>query len=763
MNNIKVTSYCGFSKVRDTLTLSEFFQHIRNGKYAAKVFVIHQLAGEGKIKEANNRKRQLDFFTVTAVYQEKRLPESIETYNDLITIDIDGLSNTQVETFRPLIEQDPTTVGCFLTPKQHGFKIIASLQSDAVTRLKSVFLATEPVPYPQLEKYHSAVYELTRIHYETLLGTVVDTSGKDISRGIFASFDPQMFFSPERAEGIRSVRVEPLPPQENRDTAGNDHTPEHSGTPMPVPAKDPALPDPATCLEFKKCIAITRRTVRYEEGSHNTFLFALGNWCFRRKLDEATVKQLAAKEFGENGRWDTDTPISNGYTYTNKIREAEKTSAGKLPTVYQVLHFLEPRYTFRRNIILDRLEFCEHSPKAPEAEEDSDSANPADPTGHISHSSSPSSIPGTFRPLATKDLNTLFLHLNEAGISYPLANLKAIIDSDYAREFDPLTEYFHSIPPWDGKTDFITQLADTITTDDTSFWRQAFSRWITGMVACATGMQHANQQALILYGKQGKGKSTWIRRLLPPELREYYRNGMIDPVNKDDLLLLSTRILINMEEFEGVRTGDIAELKRIITQENVTIRKAYDIQTKVYPRRASFIGSSNNMQFLKDISGSRRFLVIRTEKIDYRAKIDYDGVYAQVMHLLKNGYQYWFEGEEVESLNARNERHRIKDPLEENLYIYFRQATPKDYTLKWIPAAAILSHLSIYGRTQANTQAQQILVQLLERDRFMKRVNKTGITEYGVVERTPQEIDESARKIEGNIQLTIDIEQDKTK
>lgn len=157
-----------------------------------------------------------------------------------------------------------------------------------------------------------------------------------------------------------------------------------------------------------------------------------------------------------------------------------------------------------------------------------------------------------------------------------------------------------------------------------------------------------------------------------------------------------------MEEFEGVKTGDIAELKRIIGQENVTIRKVYDTQAQLYPRRASFIGSTNNMQFLKDYGGNRRFLVIPVKTIDYRTPVDHKGVYAQAVQLIEDGFRYWFEGNEIDDINTRNERHRMKDPLEENLYVYFRPAGEKDFEVKWKPAAAILATLSVYGRTQAN-------------------------------------------------------------
>lgn len=71
------------------------------------------------------------------------------------------------------------------------------------------------------------------------------------------------------------------------------------------------------------------------------------------------------------------------------------------------------------------------------------------------------------------------------------------------------------------------------------------------MVACALDDKIENQLAIIMKGEQGKGKSSWIRHLLPPELSKYYRNGMINPENKDHMLFLSQCLLINLEEFEA--------------------------------------------------------------------------------------------------------------------------------------------------------------------------------------------------------------------
>lgn len=73
----------------------------------------------------------------------------------------------------------------------------------------------------------------------------------------------------------------------------------------------------------------------------------------------------------------------------------------------------------------------------------------------------------------------------------------------------------------------------------------------------------------------------------------------------------------------------------------------------------------------------------------------------------RQGFQYWYENEEITFLNNRNEAFRQKDPIEENLFFYFRAARQNDIQAQWYPASYLLSVLSMNGRTQANTQTKK--------------------------------------------------------
>lgn len=548
MENIPVTTYRGFSAVSGETTFTQDMADIRNGKHAKLIIKIASLVAQGKVEEANHVKKQLPFRTLTANYRERRLAPSITRYNPVITLDIDDLEERQLEQTRTLINEDPHTLGSFLSPKRHGYKLFVFMQTEYARRLYDRLRQGE-VTYATLEEIHLKLYSAAKEHYEALLGVEVDGSGKDISRGYFISFDPHAYINAALLEQISPLPARIIPP------AKKENSPKKTPveTVHPLPASSAATPQDAKPWEkliFSQAVTAVKRTTRFRAGNRDNFLFALGNKCYSKGLDEQTAIRLAKNEFGQEYP-DVESPLHNAYIYTNKTSEAATKKEEKKPVINQVMSFLEEHYGIRRNLILDRLEFMPYALSADAGK--------------------------GYRPMRGKDYNTMFVDLQMAGISCYQNFLRAVIDSNYAKEFNPYTDYLYALPPWDG-TDYIARLADTLTTENRELWQKGFKRWIVGLVACALSDEDMNQLVIILYSEQGKGKSSWIRRLLPPEWKEYFYNGIIDPSNKDDARLLATRIIINMEEFEGVKPGELAALKRIIAQDNVTQRKAYDIE-----------------------------------------------------------------------------------------------------------------------------------------------------------------------------------------
>lgn len=213
MENIPVTAYSGFSNVRGEITLRKVIENITTGIHAKSVSKIRLLVGQGKMEEANNVKKQLPFYTVTAGYREKRQAYSVIRYTHITLLDIDDQPEEKLEELRGKINGDPDTLASFLTPKGHGFKVFVFLKTDYATRLRATLAAKEKVGFSTLEKHHLAMYNACKEYYEKLLGVEVDGSGKDISRGFFTSFDEKAYMNEGLLKEVDETLTNIIPPE----------------------------------------------------------------------------------------------------------------------------------------------------------------------------------------------------------------------------------------------------------------------------------------------------------------------------------------------------------------------------------------------------------------------------------------------------------------------------------------------------------------------------------------------------------------------
>lgn len=712
MEDLFITTYRGMSCVSGSISAELLFKFIRGDVYRNRIQRLREAEAEGDFTKADRMKKQLPYFTMTATYQLERLAYSMIKYQDIITLDFDSMRKEDLADHRIKANACPDTLANFISPRMHGLKLLVYPTSDEAQKLRAELNAQKTIDMEALDEYHHKMFDLASEQYAKLFNCEIDSSGKDLSRGFFASHDPDAFLSLERLNQVKPLEVNlKLPTKEEcKKKKGKKKAPVF----FPIAMQpNETLPDLQTQHEFYKALEYTRRKHHFEEGDRDNFLYCLGNQCYRRLLSEEDAVALTRSKFGAVPDFDFEQPFRNGYLYTSKTDKMEEEK--QEPKIFKVIKFMDENYEIRRNIVKEQIEF------RPKTE------------------ATPNKKPSSFITLRTKDINTFYINAQMKGVYCSQTYLKAIVDSDYAKPFNPFTHYFFSLPAWDGKTDYIAQLAATVKAVDQAFFEDSLRHWLVGMVACAINDDVQNHQLLLLYGEQGKGKSFFIRRLLPPELKSYCRHGMIRPDKTDHLLQLSSCLIIDLDEFDSISPWHMQDLKRLIIQDEVTERKVYDIQTYNYVRRASFIASTNNPHCLQDIKENRRILFNSILNVNYHVPLNYEGIYAQALALYRQGFQYWYEKEEITFLNNRNENFRLKDPVEENLFFYFHAAKGGEINAQWYPASHILSMLSMNGRTQSNQQAQKILVTVLEKNDFHKRVTPNGVTEYQVVEYSPEE------------------------
>jgi CheY-like chemotaxis protein/two-component sensor histidine kinase len=289
-----------------------------------------------------------------------------------------------------------------------------------------------------------------------------------------------------------------------------------------------------------------------------------------------------------------------------------------------------------------------------------------------------------------------------------------------------------------GDEDRIKALAARVPTNQPN-WEHYLHTWLLGMVAHWQGRKSLTGNALVplLIGRQGCGKSSFCRILLPKELRDYY-NDRINFKNETDLNLgLTSFALINIDEFDKTTARQQVLLKYLLSTADVKFRPPYGKAYKQYRRYASFIGTTNQPKPLTDPTGSRRFVCVEvTDMINFSDDLDHYQIYAQLKAEIEQGMKYWLDDDEIARLIDENERFQRIDSLEEMIAAVFRKPEEGEAG-HWFSATEVLEKLQArYGKTTLkNYSPEKIGTRLSSRHFAFESDHKRKGNCYLMVER----------------------------
>lgn len=230
--------------------------------------------------------------------------------------------------------------------------------------------------------------------------------------------------------------------------------------------------------------------------------------------------------------------------------------------------------------------------------------------------------------------------------------------------FDPIVEYFETLPKYDPDKDpdHIDLLSEFVITDDNAYFKQIFRKILVWIAAQALLRVPFNKYCLTLVGEQNDGKTSFLNFLVPDKLKEYYRSGF-DFETKDGKISLVQNFLINLDELASFDKREInSKFKAVLAESGVKYRPLYKPKEVLHPRRASFLASTNQYEFLTDETGNVRWFVFPVKHIlhdnggknGYNKLVNIDNVWAQVYHLMQTGFDFNFSPEELEKQRDRN-------------------------------------------------------------------------------------------------------------
>ena len=583
-----------------------------------------------------------------ALEQENRNGSRVtRNYNGLVLLEVNNLTGQdEAEAVRRGAAEMPQTLMAFVGAEGQSVKIICrgELFPQGATQTSGPFSAEKsmdsqiPQTSEDIALFHENLYERARLIYNGQLGVTVEKLDPMTQRVCYMSYDPQVVYNPiatpiyAKAEKPSSqIRYQASTQELTSGQLGSDRY--HSIH---------------TVFEFNlsKAYDDTEGIADDDEQRHAT-LQRLAAYCLETGLPQGVAMrqalmhsafwkypELVKKVFENTYRED----LVKKYMEKKKMQRTGTIPAETLLTM-KVNLFLTSNYELRKNVMRGVAEYRMR-------------------TG----------IGFSFQDLTEEARNSITMRAMEQGIKCWDKDIRRFINSDDIERYDPMNDYLENLPRWDGK-DRVTALAERIPTEWEE-WTHLFHIWMRSRVAMWLGKGQLTGNALVplLIGRQGCGKSSFCRILLPRDLQEYY-NDRINFKNEQDLNLgLTSFALINLDEFDKITQRQQILLKYLVSTADLKYRPPYGKAYTSNRRYASFIGTTNDQTPLTDPSGSRRFVCVSINgDIDFETPVQHSQIFAQLKQEIRNGERYWLTKDEERRLMEHNLQYQRMNGLGEML------------------------------------------------------------------------------------------------
>ena len=691
--------------------LADIAEAIRNGKHIDEVHHLRQYyhlmhprrTEDGRMETNFDFKMTLPRLCFSAEIDKYRKEFRVLSYNGLIVLEANNLADyDEAIRIRNEAARLPQTMMVFLGASGRSVKIVCrgELLPDNGGGL--------PTTEEEIKKFHQLLYRTARKAYNAQLDITLDAPKPLIHRTIYISADPDMRFREQALPFYVDMEEKAAPPSS---TDLETVTKEHYLMPGRSLKQTYILN-----YQFILSEVMGRYFELPDEERAGELLMQIAAKCLEQGIPQQQAINLTMCHPVFNGdRLLVEKTFEDIYAVQNMKDWMKRNKLHPLKSVpedtllmMKTDIFLHTHYEMRKNIMTGVAQYRDNN-----GEDDE------------------------FRDLDDEARNEMTMRAKEMGLKTWDRDIARFIESPRIEKFDPVNTWLDSIGAWDGE-DRIKALAARVPTNQPN-WEHYLHTWLLGMVAHWQGRKSLTGNALVplLIGRQGCGKSSFCRILLPKELRDYY-NDRINFKNETDLNLgLTSFALINIDEFDKTTARQQVLLKYLLSTADVKFRPPYGKAYKQYRRYASFIGTTNQPKPLTDPTGSRRFVCVEvTDMINFSDDLDHYQIYAQLKAEIEQGMKYWLDDDEIARLIDENERFQRIDSLEEMIAAVFRKPEEGEAG-HWFSATEVLEKLQArYGKTTLkNYSPEKIGTRLSSRHFAFESDHKRKGNCYLMVER----------------------------
>ena len=790
MNN--VSSFENFTSKRPvSLTLDAIANFMRCDQRLESLTKAYRQTGSKHIK------METPLFAVACFFDGGKGKENIKGLTGLSMVDFDHISPSgplkeeELSALRNKIAGDPHTVMCYTTISGNGLRIIF--------RYEQLQSKTEGVGDHVFEQYKAAFYA-GNAYYEKLLGMKADMQCKNITRLSGIAHDPDVFFrDPDKAEAFTLDEVAAAASQHAKESKEEKQMQRiqtyYDSLVAPMLARKGYKFQPSCHNDYVMRVGYMLAERRFSKkvvvrwalrmfGADYSGTEQVINSCFASSSSRG-------RDGGRAGKGDANTA---------SVDEIKAFLDGRVRLRYNVITsrvecLLTGENTnntlsgLNTNLTNDTNNSLEENTNNSLGGLNTNLTNDA----NNSLGENTNLICPQWQPISDRIVNTLWSQMSSV-MRVNIQDIYRVIESDYVPAFNPFVEYLESLPEWhEGDHDYIADLAATVKIKgeqehmespeaaslkgtsqeadsslftlrsshpsqeadsslfnlrsslpsqeaDSSLFtlRSSLKKWLVGMVAGWISEDVVNNVILVFIGEQGAYKTTWFNYLLPPQLKQYfYTKTNANRMTRDDLLTLAQYGLVCCEELDTMRPAELNQLKAAVTMPSIDERAAYAHFHEHRKHIASFCGTGNNVSFLSDPTGNRRWLPFEVESIvsPREHPFCYEGIYSQALALYKSGFTFWFTKEEIQEQNRHNRKFETPRLEHELVDLYFRKPLEHENSM-FMTSSRVLQIIGS-GITQ-KLSATRIGMAFSELG--FQRVRYHGIRGYLVMQRTAEEI-----------------------
>ena len=660
----------GLQEIADVIRSGEYQEQVSNFRSVYPLADFKSRNQDGTLDSLPDWTKNLPRICF-ALQQENRMHECItKCYNGLVLLEVNNLTGQdEASAVRRGAAEMPQTLMTFVGADGQSVKIVCRGEQ---------FTGGLPSDEGGTALFHENLYERARIIYNGQLGVTIEKLDPTTHRICYMSYDPLLFYNP-LATAIYAKAEKPTEVIAHQ-SSSLEQTEGRLGMDR--------YKSMHTVFEYNLSKAFDEtEEISDKDERHHAALSLLAQYCMETGLSMAPAmrqammksvfwdeKELVAKVFENAYRED----LVEKYMSKKGIKRTKNIPQETLLTM-KVNIFLNSNYELRKNVMRGVAEYRMR-------------------TG----------IGFSFQDLTEEARNSITMRAMEQGIKCWDKDIRRYVNSDDIERYDPINDYLEHLPRWDGK-DRVTPLAQRVPTEWKE-WTYLFHIWMRSMVAMWQGKGQLTGNAIVplFIGRQGCGKSSFCRILLPRELQNYY-NDRINFKNEQDLNLgLSSFGLINLDEFDKITQRQQIVLKYLVSTADLKYRPPYGKAYTSNRRYASFIGTTNEQTPLTDPSGSRRFLCVSIDgDIDFETPVQHAQLFAQLLHEIRQGERYWLSKEEERQLMEHNLNYQRLNGLGQMLMSLI-QKPRSDEDGEWLGlkdlSALIKSHFKGYKEDATSIQ-----------------------------------------------------------